>query len=108
MYASFLYDLNNRIYDLEDIFKDQLYVHPEFKGSSSLKYVLPALCPEVSYDRLQIKDGSATAHAWYTMLFSESEQRKRDIADSLRRYCELDTYAMYAIWKHLQKCMISD
>jgi len=106
--ASFLYDLINRIYDLEDIFTKQLYVHPDFKGRTSLKYVLPVLCPEVSYDNLQIQNGSTASHAWYDMLFSESKQQKCEIAESLRHYCRLDTYAMYAIWENLQKIISCD
>lgn len=101
-YASFLCGLNNRMYDLEDIFKNQLYVHPDFKGSSSLKNVLPVVCPEVSYDNLQIQDGSTASYAWYNMICSESTQHKREVAEWLKRYCELDTYAMYAIWRHLR------
>src|SRR5262249_9039973 len=28
--------------------------------------------------------------------------KRREIADALRAYCKLDTYAMYAIWRVLQ------
>src|ERR1035437_144780 len=38
-YAEFLADVNSRIFDLMDIFKDQLFVHPDFRGSNSIKHV---------------------------------------------------------------------
>jgi hypothetical protein len=47
--------MNSMFYDLMDIFKKQYYVHPEFKGSVSVKYVLPALVPELSYKELGIR-----------------------------------------------------
>jgi len=60
-HASFLEEFNNRIYDLMDVFHDQQYVHPGFKGKSSIKKVLPALVAELSYDLLNIKEGGQAA-----------------------------------------------
>jgi hypothetical protein len=39
--------MNSMFYDLKDVFHKQHYVHPEFKGSVSVKYVLPALVPNL-------------------------------------------------------------
>ena len=38
-------------------FKNKDYYKPEMKGSYSIKSVLPALCPDLSYDELDIKEG---------------------------------------------------
>ena len=66
------------------------------------KKVLPALVPKLSYKELGIQDGGQASDAWWAMVspatkFEESEK----ISADLKKYCGLDTYAMYAIWKHL-------
>ena len=101
--SQFLADINNRIYDLMDIFSKQLYVHPKFKGSTSIKKVLPVLVPSLSYQELEIREGGSAMEAWFEKIFNaSSEIEKEETAKNLLKYCELDTYAMYAIWKELK------
>jgi Domain of unknown function(DUF2779) len=103
-HAAFFEEFNNRIYDLMDIFRDQHYVHPGFKGRSSIKKVLPTLAAELRYDTLGIQEGGQAADAWWKMVSSDtSPKEKEQIARDLKVYCGLDTYAMYTIWHHLQK-----
>ncbi|MEX0932427.1 MAG: DUF2779 domain-containing protein [Parcubacteria group bacterium] len=100
----FFKDLDNRVYDLEDIFKKQHYVHKNFKGSSSIKKVLPVLAPELSYKDLEIREGGSAAEAWDRATRGELEgTEKEGLFHNLREYCKLDTYAMYAIWKKLRE-----
>jgi len=63
-YNNFLQNLNDRIIDLEDPFKAQFYVLPEFKGKTSIKYVLPALVPELSYKNMDIQEGATASNTW--------------------------------------------
>ncbi len=101
-HADFLESVNDRIYDLMDIFQKQFYVHHGFKGKVSIKKVLPVLVPKLSYKDLEIKEGGSAMEAWYEMVFNtETQEEKLKIAKDLRTYCGLDTYAMYAIWKEL-------
>jgi hypothetical protein len=94
-------------YDLKDVFHKQYYVHPEFRGSTSIKYVLPALVPSLQYKELDIHGGAQASDAWWTMLSPSTSATEREtIANNLKTYCQLDTYAMYAIWKHLQEIML--
>lgn len=103
-YAAFLERLNGSIYDLESIFTQQLYVHHGFKGRSSIKKILPVIAPELSYDELGIKEGGQASNAWWQMVSPGVPPEERAaIAKGLEIYCERDTYAMYAIWKHLQE-----
>lgn len=103
-HAAFFEEFNNRIYDLMDIFHDQHYVHPGFKGRSSIKKVLPTVAAELRYDRLNIKEGGQAADAWWKMVALDTSPEEREgIAHDLKVYCGLDTYAMYAIWHHLQE-----
>jgi len=98
----FLVSLNARVYDLMEIFQKQYYVHKDFKGGVSIKDVLPALAPELSYADLAIKEGGTASQSWDKITSSVIGQDEKDsIAHDLKLYCERDTYAMYAIWKHL-------
>jgi hypothetical protein len=53
------------------------FIHPDFKGSYSIKAVGPVLAPDVTYDDLQeIADGGAASAAFYRLAtdrFQEGE-----------------------------------
>ncbi|MBI2774731.1 DUF2779 domain-containing protein [Candidatus Dependentiae bacterium] len=101
-YNDFFQNLNNRIFDLEEIFKNQLYVHSGFNGKTSIKNIFPILVPELSYDKLMIQDGMDAGEKWFSMMNKElSSSEKSKIAEDLKQYCRLDTYAMYKIWQYL-------
>lgn len=100
----FLENLNSRIIDLMDIFSKQYFIHPEFKGKTSIKYILPVLAPELSYKTLDIQEGATASNTWDKIIKGEySEQEKLEKIENLKIYCKLDTKAMYAIWKYLSK-----
>src|SRR3546814_19386551 len=48
--AEFLGELNRRTVDLMDVFKED-YVDAAFLGPTSIKKVLPVLCPELKYNK---------------------------------------------------------
>ena len=90
-----LMDIHDRIVDLLPIVRDHVY-DPEFHGSFSLKTVLPALVPDLTYKGLAIQEGMAATAAIYLMLFDDSMDQARQ--DALRidllAYCHRDTEAM--------------
>ncbi len=47
----------SRIQDLMIPFREKAYYDPAMNGSHSIKYVLPALVPELSYNTLPINNG---------------------------------------------------
>ena len=103
-YADFLHSVNDRVCDLKEIFSKDLYLHPDFKGSASIKKVLPVLCPELSYGDLEIQNGIDAVIQWHHMTDgrmskSEAEQTYQD----LLKYCHLDTWAMVRIWEELRR-----
>ncbi len=53
--ADWLAAINARFIDLMDVFSDQMVVHPRFRGKTSIKWVLPALVPQLSYKGLAIR-----------------------------------------------------
>jgi len=104
MYAEELEQINERVYDLMDIFKKGLYVDYRFHGSASIKKVLPVLVPELSYDELEIGEGATAMTKWWEMVSENiSDGEKEKIKQNLLKYCELDTKAMEEIWGRLRK-----
>lgn len=102
----FLSELNSRVYDLRDVFSKQFYVHPGFCGKTSIKNVLPIMAPELDYASLTIRDGGIAAATWAKLTrMQESDADREVLSESLRRYCGLDSYAMYAIWHALNNAV---
>jgi len=87
----------SRMKDLMEMFQKKHYYSPEMKGSYSIKAVLPALVPEMSYDDLEIADGGTASKAFESLYFEQDEKRKKEIREQLIKYCEMDTMAMVRI-----------
>ncbi len=103
-YENFMQGVNNRVIDLMIPFfgKTTIYDHPEFRGSASIKYVLPALVPRLSYKNMHIQEGGAASDTWNRIISGEySEEDKTIKIQALKDYCQLDTLAMVEIWKVL-------
>lgn len=99
-----LMNIYNNIKDLMIPFQKRDYYVKEMKGSYSIKYVLPALFPNdptLDYHNLElIHKGDEASNAYATLgKYNKDEQQK--IRECLLKYCELDTFAMVKIWKHL-------
>jgi hypothetical protein len=84
----------DRLLDLMIPFKNKDYYKPEMKGSYSIKSVLPALCPSLSYDELDIKEGGAASRVFGQMLSGEFKGDVQLARTHLLKYCKLDTWAM--------------
>lgn len=102
-FKKFMDGINDRIFDLMDIFSKQHYVHHKFKGSNSIKKVLPVLVDGFSYDELDISNGQAAALKWYEAVTSNDKKLAEATFKSLLEYCKLDTLAMVEIYKVLAK-----
>jgi len=97
-YRGFLESVNGRVYDLMEIFKALLYVHPGFGGSCSIKAVLPALVPELSYDNLEdIREGTMAGLRWLQLNFGKGLEDAGRVRQNLLNYCERDTLAMVRV-----------
>ena len=91
-----------RLFDLLPVVRNGYY-HPAFRGSFSLKSVLPVLVPDMGYDDLPIADGQ-TAAVCYAAAIAHSDpgERRRTFAD-LRAYCARDTLAMVKLREALAR-----
>lgn len=91
-----------RLVDLERCVK--CIKHPQFRGRTSIKVVLPVLIPDLSYSNLEISDGD-TALAAYAMMAKgwiqgeEIEQTRL----SMLEYCKMDTLAMVRLHEELSR-----
>jgi CRISPR/Cas system-associated exonuclease Cas4 (RecB family) len=94
--------INNRVFDLMEIFSKQHYVHHKFKGSSSIKKVLPVIVDGFTYDDMDISNGQAAALRWYEAVTSDDTELANKTYESLLEYCKLDTLAMVEIYKTLK------
>ena len=89
-----------RLVDLHQIVRGRYY-HPGFRGSFSLKSVVPVVAPQLSYDELEVADGQM-ASVWYGRAISTTDSGERHrVFDNLRAYCAHDTLAMVELHKAL-------
>ena len=102
-HANFLEGLNDRMFDLMTIFSKNYYVDAAFKGSASIKNVLPVIVPTLTYKALGIQKGDQAVERWEKMIDPETAQEEKDqIAKDLLEYCKLDTLAMVEIYRFLK------
>ena len=59
--------IQRRLWDLLPLMRKHVY-HPAFGGSFSLKYVLPALVPEMTYAGMEVADGTDAGLAWESLI----------------------------------------
>lgn len=102
-FSDYLNHMNAHMFDLMDVFKSD-YMDYRFHGSTSIKKVLPVLCPQFSYSELAVQDGTMALDTWGRMItdpnFDEDLEQTRK---NLLAYCKLDTLAMVEIYKVLKK-----
>ncbi|CAN1496460.1 Domain of unknown functionDUF2779 [Sphingomonadaceae bacterium] len=102
--SSALLSLNDRMVDLHPISKRNFY-HPSQHGSWSIKYVLPAICPDMedAYQTLVgVQNGTMAMDAYMAgSALGDMDPAKPEIAKALKDYCKLDTWAMVRVWSAL-------
>ena len=98
--AKRLLAINERVVDLLPIARSRYY-HPDQQGSWSIKAVLPAAVPELSYDALEgVQDGGTAMEAFTEAIHPDTgAERKSEIESQLLAYCRLDTFAMVRLWQ---------
>lgn len=100
-FSNFLNYMNMHMFDLMTLFKTD-YVDYRFHGSTSIKKVLPVLCPQFSYSNLEVQDGTMALDIWGRMVNDPDFKGDRDTTrKNLLAYCKLDTLAMVEIYKKL-------
>jgi hypothetical protein len=101
--ADELRDVSDRIVDLLPIVRNHVY-HPDFGGGFSLKVVLPALDPELSYEELVVQDGMEASRVLEALVVDEGEMATEErvrLRAALTAYCRLDTFGMVKMHERL-------
>ena len=102
-FKNYLEFINLKMFDLEDIFK-KYFIDYRFNGSTSIKNILPIICPSLSYSNLDISNGTIALDTWGRMVLDENFKEDINLTrKNLLSYCELDTKAMVEIYFKLKK-----
>lgn len=94
--------LVDRLWDLHPVIRDHYY-HPGFRGSFSIKDVLPALLPGEGWADLEISGGGDAGFKYQEGLFTKDIAIRRKNFEDLREYCKQDTRAMLRVMQELRR-----
>jgi hypothetical protein len=95
-------EIQSRLWDLLSVVRNHVY-HPAFAGSFSLKYVLPALVPEMTHEGMEVANGTDAGLAWESLVQGELDEIDREKTQkAMLAYCELDTLAMLTLLEKLR------
>lgn len=90
-----------RLFDLEKLVS-RYVCHPDFHGRTSLKYVLPALVQDLSYDGLAIPNGEVATLRYQEAVWGDMSETEREaVFRDLLAYCSTDTLAMVKLFQEL-------
>jgi hypothetical protein len=92
-----------RLKDLITPFQQRWVYEPAMNGSSSIKAVLPALVPDMSYEGLEVADGGQAMLAWERLSSAPEPSETERLRRALWEYCTLDTLAMVKILERLEE-----
>lgn len=100
-FAERIRKIRGRLWDLLPVVRNRVY-HPAFAGSYSLKAVLPALVPEMTYDGMAVANGQDAGLAWESLVrgnldVAEREKTRKWLLD----YCGQDTLALVRLLDEL-------
>lgn len=104
-FSEHLLAINNNMKDLMLPFQQKHYVSQSMQGSYSIKYVLPALVPQMdrAYKELEgVQNGSQAMSAFASMAKLDEKQKQKTRA-ALLEYCKLDTLAMVKVLEKLRE-----
>lgn len=105
-FSAHLIKIHDNVQDLMIPFQKKDYYVPQMRGSYSIKYVLPALVPEMAkaYEELDyIQNGSDAMQTYPLLVTMEDKEEVAKLREALLRYCELDTLAMVKVLEKLKE-----
>jgi predicted RecB family nuclease len=101
-FAGRIKKIQRRLWDLLPVVRNHVY-HPKFAGSYSIKNVLPALAPGMTYEGMEVADGTDAGLAWESLMRGDLDQVERErIEKALWDYCGQDTLAMVKLLDKLR------
>lgn len=103
--ADDLRSIQRRLFDLLNTVRNHVY-HPDFRGSFSLKTVLPALT-DTNYLDLEIDEGQLASFRYLQALKTTDSTERESIFNDLIDYCDRDTLATFEVKQALQELVDS-
>jgi len=101
-FAGRITNIRGRLWDLYPAVRKHVY-HPAFGGSYSLKYVLPALVPSMTYAGMRVAEGQGAGIAWESLVRGGLDEVEREeTRKALLDYCGQDTMAMVRLLERLR------
>jgi len=105
-FAGRIKKIQRRLWDLLPIVREHTY-HPAYAGSYSIKSVLPALVPDMSYDGMEVADGQSAGLAWTSLVRGGLDRGEFDkIRKALLVYCGQDTLALVRLLEKLRSVLV--
>jgi predicted RecB family nuclease len=99
--------IQSRLFDLLPVVREHVY-HSAFAGSHSIKSVLPALVPNMTYSGMEVADGQDAGLAWESLMREDLDSGERErIRTALLDYCGQDTLALLRILQRLKNAACS-
>jgi hypothetical protein len=95
-------EIQIRLWDLLPVVRKHVY-HPAFAGSYSLKSVLPALVPDMTYEGMPVANGQEAGLDWELLVRGGLDQPERErTRKALLDYCGQDTLALVRMLDKVQ------
>ncbi len=102
-YATPLHAILARVKDLHTPFKAGWCVVPAMNGRTSIKVVLPALVPELSYGTLAVQEGDTASRLFLQLVNGRYTGDTTQLRTDLLAYCGMDTWAMVKLHDVLEQ-----
>lgn len=101
--AAPIHQIVDRLVDLCAVISKNVY-HPGFKGSFSIKKVLPVMVPGLGYGDLAVADGDTAIMQFARMARGEIDgEQAAATRQALLAYCERDTLAMVRLHEAMEQ-----
>ena len=94
--ASALHAIRKRLFDLHPVVRDYCY-HPDFRGSFSIRKVLPVLVLGAGYGDPAVADGQPAAVRYSQAPANDDHVARRQAFSDLCAYCPHDTSGLVAV-----------
>ena len=95
--------LVKNVIDLAEPFRKRFLYRWQMRGSSSLKDILPAMVPEMSYANLEIHDGAMASQGYHKMNQIKDPEELEKVRTALREYCRLDSLSLVKILEEMER-----
>lgn len=102
-HAAAIHERLQRMADLETPFKNDWYYHPGMQGGYSMKNILPALVPGLSYEQISIRDGMDAMYVYQQLMHETDPAKKIKGTQDLLAYCQMDTLGLYEVFRYLER-----